>query len=252
MRCIFILGTAGAGKSMLTSRLLEYYASRNAYAISVNLDPAVVDLPYEPDVDVREYIDIYTIMDRYRLGPNGALIMASDMLVTYLDRLQSSIDELNADYIIIDTPGQIELFAYRASGLIFASELKADVKASIFLFDSMLVSTPLNLLSIALLATSIRLRLRIPQINALSKIDLIKDRLSSIIEWSSNLSRLEYEVSAEDDSDVYLFTKSLLYGAKRYGLSMELFAVSAVTYEGIVNIGAALARILNRGEEVEY
>jgi len=115
-----------------------------------------------------------------------------------------------------------------------------------------LVSTPLNLLSIALLATSIRLRLRIPQINALSKIDLIKDRLSNIIEWSSNLSRLEYEVNAEDDSDAYLFTKSLLYGAKRYGLSMELFAVSAVTYEGIVNIGAALARILNRGEEVEY
>lgn len=85
MHAIFILGTAGSGKSMLTSRLLEYYSSRSANAIAVNLDPGVIELPYEPDVDVRDYVDIYAIMDKYKLGPNGALIMASDMIATVLN-----------------------------------------------------------------------------------------------------------------------------------------------------------------------
>ncbi len=249
MQAVFILGTAGSGKSMLTSRLVEYYASKGKDVIAVNLDPGVIELPYEPDVDVREYIDIYDIMERYKLGPNGALIMASDMTATHLDDIQAKMDEFNPDYAIIDTPGQVELFAYRSSGLIFANELKCTAKASIFLFDSILVSTPLNLLSIALLATSIRLRLRIPQINALSKIDLVKDRLSKIIEWSSNLARLEYAVTDQRDGDVYLFAESLMQGAKRYGLSMELFAVSSMSYEGLVNLAAGLARILSQGED---
>jgi GTPase SAR1 family protein len=252
MHAIFILGTAGSGKSMLTSRLLEYYSSRSANAIAVNLDPGVIELPYEPDVDVRDYVDIYAIMDKYKLGPNGALIMASDMIATVLNDIQSKVDELNPDYAIIDTPGQVELFAYRSSGLIFVDELRCDAKASIFLFDSILVSTPINLLSIALLATSIRLRLKIPQINALSKIDLVKDRLSEIVKWSSNLARLEYAITNEKDSEVYLFANSLLHSAKRYGLSMELFAVSSISNEGLVNLAAALSRILKQGEEVEY
>ncbi len=252
MHAIFILGTAGSGKSMLTSTLLEYYNNKGAHAIAVNLDPGVIELPYEPDVDVRDYVDIYAIMDKYKLGPNGALIMASDIIATLLNDIQSKIDELDPDYAIIDTPGQVELFAYRSSGLIFATELRCDTKASIFLFDSILVSTPINLLSIALLATSIRLRLKIPQINALSKIDLVKDRLSEIIKWSSNLARLEHAVMNEKDGEVYLFANSLVRSAKSYGLSMELFAVSSVSHEGLVNLAAALSRLLKQGEEVEY
>jgi hypothetical protein len=33
---------------------------------------------------------------------------------------------------------------------------------------------------------------------------------------------------------------------------MELFAVSSISNEGLVNLAAALSRILKQGEEVEY
>ena len=44
----------------------------------------------------------------------------------------------------MDTPGQIELFAFRASGPYFAMNLHADDKATIFALDGMLVSSPIN------------------------------------------------------------------------------------------------------------
>ncbi|MEM2579482.1 MAG: ATP/GTP-binding protein, partial [Desulfurococcaceae archaeon] len=185
-----------------------------------------------------------------RLGPNGALILASDLIADRLDEIQRDVDELNPDYVIVDTPGQMELFAYRASGMIFAKEFRCDAKASIFLFDPMLVNSPLNILSIALLATSIRLRLGLAQVNVLSKIDLIRDRVAEIIGYSADLTRLEYALQREKDSELYMLGISLLKGI-RHSISMGLLAVSSLTYEGMVNLTAALARMLKEGEDVE-
>ncbi|GBC72631.1 hypothetical protein HRbin04_00021 [archaeon HR04] len=249
---VFILGTAGSGKSTLASRLVEWYTSKGAYAVTLNLDPGVIDLPYEPDVDVREYVSIDEMMSKYRLGPNGALILASDLIADRLDEIQRKVDELNPDYVIVDTPGQMELFAYRASGMFFAREFRCDAKASIFLFDPMLINSPLNMLSIELLATSIRLRLGLAQVNVLSKIDLIKkDRLAELIECSADPARLEYALQGEKDSELYLLGTSLLKGLRRQGISMGLLAVSSLTYEGMVNLTAVLARMLKEGEDVE-
>ena len=115
MYTIFITGTAGSGKSLLTSKLLQWYKDRNSFAIGLNLDPGTIDLPYEPDVDVRNYIDINELMSRYQIGPNGALVMASDLIATRLDEIQNEVNSLNADYVLVDTPGQIELFGFRES-----------------------------------------------------------------------------------------------------------------------------------------
>lgn len=169
MKAIFITGTAGSGKSLLTSRLLQWYRDNSAYPVTLNLDPGAVNLPYEPDVDVRNYVDITTLMESYGLGPNGSLIMASDMIATKLDEIQKEVDELNPDYLIVDTPGQIELFAFRASGPYFAMNLHADDKATIFALDGMLVSSPINFVSISLLALSVKLRLKMAQINVLQR-----------------------------------------------------------------------------------
>src|SRR5688572_32650372 len=121
LKAIFVTGTAGSGKSLLTSKLLQWYKDSGAFAASLNLDPGSAKLPYEPDVDVRSYVDIDALMDDYGLGPNGSLVMASDIIATKLDEIQTEIDELSPDYIIVDTPGQIELFAFRASGPYFVS-----------------------------------------------------------------------------------------------------------------------------------
>ena len=250
MKAIFIAGTAGSGKSLLTSRLLQWYKDNSAYPITLNLDPGVINLPYEPDVDVRNYIDIATLMKSYGLGPNGSLIMASDMIATKLDEIQKEVDELNPDYLIVDTPGQVELFAFRASGPYFAINFHADEKATIFAFDGMLVSSPINFVSISLLALSVRLRLKMAQINVLTKRDLVIDNLKNIMEWAGSSMALEHTLNSEKDAEYSLLTKDLARSISKGGFGQSLIAVSSITMSGMVNLAAALARTLNQGEDI--
>src|SRR5438445_8455416 len=111
MKAIFIIGTAGSGKSLLTANLFNYYARNGSFVGTLNLDPGVENLPYTCDVDVRDYVDLVSIMRQYDLGPNGAMIMASDLIASTIDDLQRDVDNVNPDYLIVDTPCQIELFA---------------------------------------------------------------------------------------------------------------------------------------------
>jgi hypothetical protein len=249
-KAIFITGTAGSGKSLLTSKLMHWYQDNNAYPVALNLDPGAVNLPYEPNVDVRNYINIATLMESYGLGPNGSLIMASDMIATKLDDIQKEIDELNPDYLIVDTPGQIELFAFRASGPYFVVNLHADNKSTIFVFDGMLVSSPINFVSISLLASSVKLRLKTPQINVLTKRDLIIDKLKNIMEWSGSATALEYVLNSEKDAEHSLLAKDLARSMSKGGFAQSLIPVSNVNMNGLVNLAAALSRILNLGEDV--
>jgi GPN-loop GTPase len=246
---VFVAGTAGSGKSLLTSRLVQWYRDRGAFAATLNLDPGVASLPYEPDIDVRDIIDIGTLMENFGLGPNGALVMASDMIATKMDELQSQVDELNPDYVIVDTPGQIELFAFRASGPYFVSNLQVDNKATIFAFDGTLVSSPINFVSIALLASSVKLRLKTAQINALTKRDLVTDRLKEILEWAGSSHALEIALNGEKETEYSLLSKDLSRSMAKAGFAPGLVAVSSITMNGILNLSAALARTLNQGED---
>jgi len=54
LKSIFISGTAGSGKTLLASKLHEYYTKNGAFAAILNLDPGVDNLPYTCDVDVRK------------------------------------------------------------------------------------------------------------------------------------------------------------------------------------------------------
>jgi len=249
VNAIFITGTAGSGKSLLTSRLLQWYTDNNVYPIALNLDPGAVSLPYQPDVDVRDYIDIATLMESYGLGPNGSLVMASDMIATKMDEIQKEVDGLNPDYIIVDTPGQIELFAFRASGPYFVTNLRADNKATIFAFDGVLVSSPINFVSIALLASSVKLRLKTAQINVLTKRDLVIEKLKDIMDWASSHAVLEHALDSEKDSEYSLLSKDLARSMSKGGFAPGLVAVSSTTMSGMVSLASALARTLNLGED---
>ena len=251
LKTIFISGTAGSGKSLLTSKLYEYYTKNGAFAAVLNLDPGVESLPYTCDVDVRDYVDIVSIMQQYDLGPNGALVMANDLIASKIDDIQNEVNRVNPDYLIVDTPGQIELFAYRSSGRFLVENITSEEKTSIFLFDGALITTPVNFVSIALLATSIRLRLNLPTINAVTKTDLIGTKLKDILLWSTNLNTLENAIAKEADGDTYSLTTNILRGLNLSGFAQGLIPISNVTGEGLVNLEGALSRILNLGEEVE-
>ena len=79
MYMVFIIGTAGSGKSRLTAAYSDWLKMSKQDVAIVNLDPGVSVLPYSPEVDVRDYVDVGNLMEQYNLGPNGALIMAAEM-----------------------------------------------------------------------------------------------------------------------------------------------------------------------------
>ena len=251
MKTIFVSGTAGSGKSLLSSKLYEYYTKNGAFAAVLNLDPGVEKMPYTCDIDVRDHIDYVSIMQQYELGPNGALIMANDLIASKIDDIQNEVNKVNPDYLIVDTPGQIELFAYRSSGRFIIENITSEEKTSVFLFDGSLITSPVNFVSIALLATSIRLRLNLPTINVLTKTDIIGEKLKEILQWTTSLDTLENAIAKETDGDTYSLTTNILRGLNLSGFAQGLIPVSNVTGDGYVNLEGALSRILNLGEEVE-
>jgi len=251
MFAIFVVGTAGSGKSFLSSSLCSWYQQKGASGIIVNLDPGVVRLPYTPDVDIRNYIQLDNLMNQYQLGPNGALILAADLLATKLEEIQSEIDEMNPTYAIFDTPGQIELFAFRESGQFIAKNLRMDGKSTIYLFDPSLVSSPHNFVSISLLAASIQLQLDLPQISVLTKNDIFKDIQKKIMAWSSNTAVLEDAIYSNSPGTQYILSRSLLQNLGKLGVGSRPIPLSSVTLDGMINLTAALSRIFQGGEEVE-
>jgi hypothetical protein len=251
LKAIFIAGTAGSGKSLLSSKIHEYYTRNGAFTAILNLDPGVISLPYTPDIDIRDSVDIVSLMKQYNLGPNGALMMANDLIASKIDEIQQQADSVNPDYLIVDTPGQIELFAYRTSGPYFVNNFVADQKIGLFLYDGALVTTATNFVSMALLATSIKLRLGISTINVLTKTDLITDKISEILRWTTNVKTLENAISAEADGEAYILLTSLLRSLNLGGFAQGLIPISNATGNGLINLEAALSRILNLGEEIE-
>jgi GTPase SAR1 family protein len=251
LKAIFVTGTAGSGKSLLASKILQYYEKNSTFASVLNLDPGVESLPYKPDIDVRDYVDIVSLMKQYDLGPNGSMIMASDLIASKIDQIENEINNVNPDYLIIDTPGQIELFAYRNSGPFFIQNINADEKVNIFLYDSTMITSPANFVSVSLLAASIKLRLGLSTINVMTKTDLIPDKIDRVLKWSSDIASLEKSVGKDSDGETYSLTTDILRSLNLGGFTENLIPISNATEEGMINLQSALSKIINLGEEVE-
>ena len=251
MKVIFVTGTAGAGKSLLTSKIKEYYAKNATFPITLNLDPGVASLPYSPDIDVRDYVDINSLMEQYELGSNGSLIMANDLIATKIDDIQKEADTINPDYLIVDTPGQIELFAYRQSGPFFVQNFEAEEKMNLFLYDGTMISSASNFVSLTLLSTSIRLRLGLPTVNVITKTDLIQDKLEKVLSWSGTESVLETDLASELNGETFTLVSDMLTSLNKNDFQQDLIPVSNATGDGMVNLESALSRTINLGEEVE-
>jgi GTPase SAR1 family protein len=248
---IFIIGTAGSGKSLLTATFSDWLKLKKQDVISVNLDPGVLQLPYTPDVDVREYVSIDELMERYVLGPNGALILASDLIASEIEAIKTEVEEYNADYVLVDTPGQIELFAFRESGLYIADELTVEPKAIIYLFDAAFSANPVNYVSNMFLATAIRNRFFLPQLYILSKADLLpKKKRTEVLDWGRRVGALENAIEDSLSGTKRLMSQRVMRIISSLGLSFSLIPVSSKKEKGFIVMHSVLMRIFAGGEEV--
>ena len=245
MFVIFIIGTAGAGKSLLTASFNEWLKIGKQKAATVNLDPGVLNLPYVPDIDIRDSIDLNRIMDEYELGPNGALVLAADLIAEEAERIGGEIEDLQSDVVLVDTPGQMELFAFRASGPYIANEMTKEQKAIIYLYDAVFSYNPLNYVSNMFLSTAVYNRFFFPQLHVLSKCDLLPpEEVNRIADWSADPDALEVIINKKLSGTRRLLSIDMVHAIYRLGLEFQLIPVSGKTNQGLINLSSALERIL--------
>ncbi|RLG76506.1 MAG: GTPase [Thermoprotei archaeon] len=232
---IIMLGTAGSGKTSLTKVYSEWLRNQGYNVAIVNLDPGAKVVPYSPDFDIRSLFTVEELMVKYGLGPNGAFMKASDMILEYSDKIlsHSVFTKPEYEFVIIDTPGQMEVFVYRKSGHYFISKLKKlGPTVGVFIVDGETMSTPIDLVVAWTTSILIQLRLDISVVPIVNKADLIKnvETVKLIVEDIDSFKELIMKSKEGLISETAMYLASIV---KEFSQSMRPVIVSAKTSKGI-------------------
>lgn len=256
----YFIGPAGSGKSTLTYAFAEWIRrasaeseiSDNTSVACVNLDPGVRWTPYPPDVDVRDYVDYDEVVQQYNLGPNGALVAATDMIINHLEEIKEEIQDTRADFILVDTPGQIELFSFRAAGPKICTALGGEKKATCFMFEPTLASEPSGFISTFLLSSAVEYRFFLPQVNLLSKADILSEQqVQDIVSWSEDPYALSEAIELRTAGIEREKALKIATVFEDLGSISSLVPVSAKDEFGLDGLYAELSRIFKGGDDFD-
>lgn len=229
---LIVLGTAGSGKSALTATFGKWVEQNTDRKVTyINLDPGCDYVPFEPDFDIRNHFTIAQIMREENLGPNGAMIRASELLEKRAAKFAGEINKIRADVRIVDTPGQMEVFLFHG-GPEFA-RLMQGVTISLFLIDAGVAAKATGFVFTRLLGLSVGLRLGVPAIGVLNKIDLAQDKLTDIDRMLADVELLREKVVKESSGVMIDLTLSLSKALPELLPAARLVKVSAKTGEGM-------------------
>lgn len=186
---VLVVGMAGSGKSTFAARLAKESDMRYDRAQAthpdldnqgggsyvVNLDPAAMDVAYEPNVDIRDTVDYKQVMEQYSLGPNGGILTALNLFATKFDQVLGILERRadSVDQIVMDTPGQIEIFTWSASGALITSAMQSSAIPTVvaYVIDTPRTTSPATFMSNMLYACSIMYKTRLPFVLVFNKTD---------------------------------------------------------------------------------
>ncbi|CCC82694.1 GTPase SAR1 related protein [Thermoproteus tenax Kra 1] len=241
---VFFIGTAGSGKSTLVSALYNWMDEQGYDVAVVNLDPAAEYLPYVPDVDIRDKINARKIMRQFKLGPNASIIASIDMAVAEGERIKEEINAVGAPVVLVDTPGQMELFAFRESGPYLVRRLSDTHNVVVYVGDGTYMQTPEGFASTALLAISARIRFKLPQIFAVNKMDLLgEEQIERINDWISDAEMLA------DSLQLGSLERDIIKAVSAAGGLGDAVFVSALSGTGIDRLYYAIQLHYTGGED---
>ncbi|KAH9475258.1 GPN-loop GTPase 1 [Psilocybe cubensis] len=196
---IITIGMAGAGKSTFVQRLNSYLHSRDPPAppYILNLDPAVTYVPYEPNIDIRDTVNYQEVMKQYNLGPNGGILTALNLFTTKFDQVLGLVEQRadSVDYVVLDTPGQIEIFTWSASGAIITDAIASSLPTVVaYVIDTPRTTAPATFMSNMLYACSILYKTKLPFILVFNKTDVQPHDFA--VEWMTDFEEFQAALAA--------------------------------------------------------
>ncbi len=248
---LYFIGSAGSGKSSLTGAFSGWMEHHGYDSVTVNLDPGIENTPYVPDVDIRDWIKLRDVMREYNVGPNGAQIIAADMLALSINEMKEIIQGFETEYVIFDTPGQMELFVLRQSGKFLIDSFGTGNSIIGFLYDPVISRTPSGFVTLMLHAASVQVRFNVPFLNILTKSDLLEENeRDKILNWSRDLMELEEAVNNEIPTLRSQLSSEFLSALKSFGGGQNMVPVSSTYGSGMEEIYNAAQQAFRGGEDL--
>lgn len=164
---LIVMGPAGGGKSTFVKAYVDYLHQKDYSAKAVNLDPASEPI-YSSSADIRDHVKTEEIMKNYNLGVNGALLKSMELAVENVGEVI-----LDGEFVLYDTPGQMELFLYSEAGNRVIKDIASNpFTLGLFIVDCETAANSENFISILAQNTVVSLRTALSTLTIFNKIDL--------------------------------------------------------------------------------
>ncbi|KAE8157619.1 hypothetical protein BDV40DRAFT_277861 [Aspergillus tamarii] len=210
---VVCVGMAGSGKTTFMQRINSYLHSQKKIPYVLNLDPAVYSVPFESNIDIRDSINYKEVMKQYNLGPNGGILTSLNLFATKVDQIIALLEKRTApnpsnptakpiEHILVDTPGQIEVFVWSASGSILLETLASSFPTVIaYVIDTPRASSTSTFMSNMLYACSILYKTKLPMILVFNKTDVQDAEFAK--EWMTDFDAFQQALREEEESGAF-------------------------------------------------
>jgi len=191
-------------------------------------------------------------MKEYQLGPNGGIMTALNLFTTKFDQVLDLLEKKAASqeecpsHIVIDTPGQIEIFTWSASGAIITESLAALFPTVVvYIVDTERCKSPGTFMSNMLYACSIMYKTKLPFVVVFNKTDV--EPCDFALEWMQDFTAFQAALQ-HDESYMASLVHSMSLVLEEFYSGLSVVGMSAVTGEGVEEFIEALEAA---GEEYE-
>lgn len=220
----------------------------------LNLDPAVINVPFQANIDIRDSINYKEVMKQYNLGPNGGILTSLNLFATKIDQIMSLLEKranpppdsniTPPKHFLVDTPGQIEVFVWSASGSILLESLASSFPTVIaYIIDTPRTSSTSTFMSNMLYACSILYKTKLPMILVFNKTDVQDADFAR--EWMTDYEKFQEALTEEQDKGVFggegfggsgymgSLLNSMSLMLEEFYSHLSVVAVSSMTGEGV-------------------
>ena len=90
---IVCVGMAGSGKTTFMQRINAHLHAQKEPPYVINLDPAVLNVPFESNIDIRDSVNYKEVMKQYNLGPNGGILTSLNLFATKVDQILGLLEK---------------------------------------------------------------------------------------------------------------------------------------------------------------